>query len=46
MDGTCLAVGRVAGEGSTCVGGGRGQRIWQKLGGLQKWTVGVVLRKL
>ena len=40
MDGTCLAVGTVAREGSFHSGGGRGQRIWRRLGGLQKLTWG------
>ena len=40
VDGTRLAAGTVAGEGSTCSdGGARGRRIWRKLGGLRKWIV-------
>ena len=47
VDGTSLAAGTVAGEGSTCSdGGARGRRIWRKLGGLWKWTVGGIFRKL
>ena len=44
-NGTCLAEGTVAGEGSTSSGGGQGHRIWRKLGGLQKWMVGGIFRK-
>ena len=46
VDGTHPAAGMVAGEGSTSSDGGLGQRIWQKLGGLQKWTMGGIFRKL
>ena len=41
VDGTSFAR-----EGSTCGGGGLERRIWWTLGGLQKWTVGCILRKL
>ena len=40
VDGTRLAAGTVAGEGSTGGGVGLGQRIWWK------WTVGGIFRKL
>ena len=46
VDGTCLAAGTFAGEGSTGRGGGLGRRIWRKLGALRKWMVGGVFRKL
>ena len=46
VDGTLLAVGTVAGEDPLVVEGGLGRRIWQKLGGLRKWTVGGIFRKL
>ena len=35
VDLTSLAAGTVAGEGSTCDGGGQGRRIWWKLGYFQ-----------
>jgi hypothetical protein len=39
VDGICLAAGMVARVGSINGGGGCGQWIWWKLGGLQKWTM-------
>ena len=47
VDGTCLAAGMVAGEGSTCGSGRtRAEDLGRKLGVLQKLTIGGVLRKL
>ena len=45
VDGTHLAAGTVAGEGSIAVEG-LGRRIWRKLGGVWKWTLGGIFRKL
>ena len=37
---------RLQGKDPLAVEGGLEQRIWRKLGGLWKWTVGGIFRKL
>ena len=44
--GHVLQRARLQGRDPLAVVGGLGQRIWQKLGSLQKWTMEGILRKL